>query len=205
MEISQPLAYRMRPRNLDEFMGQEHLVGPGKPLRVAIEKKELPASIIFWGPPGCGKTTLGKLISRLTDSEFVEMTAVSAGKDDVRKAINKAGLFHKKMILFLDEIHRFNKAQQDFLLPYVERGTILLIGATTENPSFEVISALLSRSRVYVLERLSEDMIEKIIENALHQERGLDGKVVLEGRERKMIAQLANGDARSAQLSAPAP
>jgi len=100
MEISQPLAYRMRPRNLDEFMGQEHLVGPGKPLRVAIEKKELPASIIFWGPPGCGKTTLGKLISRLTDSEFVEMTAVSAGKDDVRKAINKAGLFHKKTILF---------------------------------------------------------------------------------------------------------
>ena len=198
MEISQPLAYRMRPRNLDEFVGQEHLVGVGKTLRIAIEKKELPASIIFWGPPGCGKTTLAKLISRLTESEFVEMSAVSAGKEDVRRAINKAGLFHKKTILFLDEIHRFNKAQQDFLLPFVERGTVLLIGATTENPSFEVISALLSRSRVYVLEKLNEEMIEKILENALFQERGLDNKVILGEKEKKIIAQLANGDARSA-------
>jgi putative ATPase len=198
MEKGQPLAYRMRPRNLDEFVGQEHLVGEGKPLRVAIEKKNLPASIIFWGPPGCGKTTLARLISRLTESDFVEMSAVSAGKDDVRKAIDRARLFHKKTILFLDEIHRFNKAQQDFLLPYVENGTILLIGATTENPSFEVISALLSRSRVFVLNRLDEGMIEKIIEAAVKSERGLNGGAILEEQERKMIAQLSNGDARSA-------
>ena len=198
MEKREPLAYRMRPKNLDEFFGQEHLVGTGKPLRVAIENRNLPASIIFWGPPGCGKTTLAKLISRLTDSDFVEMSAVSAGKEDVKTAIQRARLFHKRTILFLDEIHRFNKAQQDFLLPYVENGTILLIGATTENPSFEVISALLSRSRVFVLNRLSEEMIEKILENSVKSDRGLNGVAILEERERKIIAQLSNGDARSA-------
>jgi len=198
MERVSPLAYRMRPRNLDEFFGQEYLVGKGKPLRIAIEQKKVPSSIIFWGPPGCGKTTLAKLISRLTGSEFVELSAVSAGKEDVKKALNKARFFNKKTILFLDEIHRFNKAQQVFLLPHVEKGTVLLIGATTENPSFEVIPALLSRSRVYVLGRLNEEVLEKIIENSLKDERGLDGKVLLEKREKKLIAQLANGDARAA-------
>lgn len=195
---NQPLAYRMRPRNLEEFFGQEHLVGAGKPLRIAIENKNLPSSLIFWGPPGCGKTTLAKLISRLTDCEFVEMSAVSAGKEEVKKAIQRASLFHKKTILFLDEIHRFNKAQQDFLLPYVERGTITLIGATTENPSFEVISALLSRSRVFVLNRLDEKIVFKIIENALKDERGLGGSAEIGEKEIEMIAQLSNGDARSA-------
>jgi len=195
---SQPLAYRMRPRNLDEFVGQEHLVGEGKPLRAAIEMKQVPASIIFWGPPGCGKTTLAKLISRLTESEFVEMSAVNTGKDDLRKAVQRAGLFHTKMILFLDEIHRFNKAQQDFLLPYVENGTIVLIGATTENPSFEVISALLSRSRVFVLNRLREGEIGKIVSRALGSEEGFGGKLLVSEEGKKLIAQLANGDARAA-------
>ncbi|MBS3099570.1 replication-associated recombination protein A [Candidatus Pacearchaeota archaeon] len=195
---NQPLAYRMRPSNLNEFVGQEHLVGEGKPLRIAIKQKNLPGSIIFWGPPGCGKTTLAKLISRLTESEFVEMSAVSAGKEDVKKTISRARLFHKKTILFLDEIHRFNKAQQDFLLPYVEDGTILLIGATTENPSFEVISALLSRSRVYVLNRLTEENLIEIIKNTLTSEKGFSKRVFVNEEDKKLIAQLANGDARSA-------
>lgn len=199
MEPTQPLAYRMRPRNLDEFAGQEHLVGKEKPLRIAIENKQLPASIIFWGPPGCGKTTLAKLISRLLGAEFVELSAVSAGKEDIKKAVQRAKLFHAKTILFLDEIHRFNKAQQDFLLPYVENGTIVLIGATTENPSFEVISALLSRSRVFVLNRLAESDIETIIRRALRDERGFGVlQVKIENKECSLIAQLANGDARSA-------
>lgn len=193
-----PLAFRMRPRNLDEFIGQEHLVGKGMPLRVAIEQKLIPASIIFWGPPGCGKTTLAKMISRLIEAEFVELSAVSAGKEDVKKAIAKANLLRKKTILFLDEIHRFNKAQQDFLLPFVENGTITLIGATTENPSFEVISALLSRSRVFVLNSLSEELIHKILLNALKSPLGLNNKVSIGEKEISLIAQLSNGDARSA-------
>ncbi len=195
---NQPLAYRMRPRNLDEFFGQEHLVGNGKPLRIAIESKKVPASLIFWGPPGCGKTTLAKLISRLTESDFVEMSAVSVGKEEVKKSIQRAKLFNKKTILFLDEIHRFNKAQQDFLLPFVEKGTITLIGATTENPSFEVISALLSRSRVFVLNRLDEKVVSRIVENALKDERGLNGLAEISEKEIELIAQLSNGDARSA-------
>lgn len=193
----QPLAFRMRPQTIDEFVGQEHLVGQDKPIRIAIQTSKLPSSIIFWGPPGCGKTTLGKLIAKLTDTEFVNLSAVSAKKEDIKKVIQRARLFHKKTILFLDEIHRFNKAQQDFLLPYVEDGTINLIGATTENPSFEVISALLSRSRVFVLNRLNEENLIIILNNTLKKAEELK-TISLTNDNVKLIAQLADGDARSA-------
>ncbi|MBI4122496.1 MAG: AAA family ATPase, partial [Parcubacteria group bacterium] len=154
----EPLASQLRPKNLDQFMGQEHLVGPDKPLRVAIEQKHL-FSFIFWGPPGCGKTTLAKIYANALDAELFELSAVNAGKADIKKIIDSpssneegvgGGDVKKPKILFLDEIHRFNKAQQDFLLPYVETGELTLIGATTENPSFEVIAPLLSRCRVFV-------------------------------------------------------
>ena len=196
MKSNPPLAYRVRPKDLNEFIGQEHILGEGKPLRVSLEKNSFPSSVILWGPPGVGKTTIARLISKLTDSEFIELSAVSAKKDDVRKAINQARLFQKKTILFLDEIHRFNKAQQDFLLPFVEQGIITLIGATTENPSFEVISALLSRSRVYTLKSLTEDHLTKIITNALQHEKGIATSINEDNK--RLIAQLANGDARSA-------
>ena len=193
--LTQPLASLLRPKNLDEFIGQKHLVGPGKPLRIAIENHQV-FSMIFWGPPGVGKTTLAKIIAKETDAEIHELSAVSASKDDIRKIIGQSnhanpGLYKK--ILFLDEIHRFNKAQQDFLLPYVESGILTLIGATTENPSFEVISPLLSRCRVFILEELSDDDIGEVINRAV---KVLKTKMSKDAR--LWLIKMANGDARQA-------
>ena len=193
-----PLAERMRPDKLDDFAGQKHFLDPGKPIRVMIEKKE-PLSMILWGPPGVGKTTLAILISFLVDSEFIQLSAVSAGVKDVRAAIDKADYNlrtkKKRTILFIDEIHRFNKAQQDSLLHSVENGIITLIGATTENPSFEVISPLISRSRVYILEELNKDDLEFIITNSLQTDSILS-KLDIRIENRKFLIQLSNGDAR---------
>src|SRR5713226_3229525 len=171
-----PLADRMRPRTLSEFVGQEQLVGAGRVLRRLIEGGGTLPSLILWGPPGTGKTTLGRLLAEKTAARFVALSAVFSGVKDLRAAIAEARLDRRRgrrTILFIDEIHRFNKAQQDALLPAVEDGTVILIGATTENPSFEVISALLSRSRVLVLNPLSDDEVETIVRRALADERGL--------------------------------
>src|ERR1700760_4646648 len=170
-----PLAERMRPRTLDEYVGQQHLVGPGKPLRMQIEP-DAPASMIFWGPPGVGKTTLAKIIAETTHATFIESSAVLSGIKEIKQVMvdaEKAAHYGSPPLLFVDEIHRFNKAQQDAFLPYVERGTIRLIGATTENPSFEIISALLSRCRVYTLQPLTEDELITLLHRALTDERGL--------------------------------
>src|SRR6266478_4585426 len=199
---TRPLADRMRPRTLDEFVGQEHLVGPGKPLRTQIERDDL-GSMIFWGPPGTGKTTLAQIIARMTRAEFVEFSAVLSGIKEIKQVMaeaERARQYGTRTIVFVDEIHRFNKAQQDAFLPHVEKGNIRLIGATTENPSFEIISALLSRSRVYVLKPLTEDQIVALLRRALADEqRGL-GTIKLQASDEVLqkIAAYSSGDARSA-------
>jgi putative ATPase len=206
----EPLASRIRPRDLDEFVGQTHLVGPGKPLRLAIEQGHV-FSFVLWGPPGTGKTTLARIYANAINAEFHELSAVSAGKDDIRKILGPPQRGRAKnepsqpfltaelndeaieetrpRVLFLDEIHRFNKAQQDFLLPYVESGELVLIGATTENPSFEVISALLSRMRVFVLEELKDDEMATIIDRTGYE---------LDPEAKQWLIEMANGDARQA-------
>ena len=198
-----PLAARMRPRSFEEFMGQEHLVGEGRILRKSIEADQLP-SIIFWGPPGSGKTTLAYIIASITKSHFSPISAVSAGVADLRRLVEEAkerrGMHQQRTILFIDEIHRFNKAQQDSILPFVEDGTVTLIGATTENPSFEVISPLLSRCRVFTLKTLTDDQIRLIIQRALaDEERGL-GKLnaELDTDALEHLVAMSSGDARIA-------
>src|SRR3989441_11811075 len=191
----------MRPRTLDEFVGQEHLVGPEHELRRAIEEDRV-GSMILWGPPGSGKTTLARLIARVTSAHFVPLSAVSAGVADLRRNIEEARLRRaqsgKRTILFIDEIHRFNKGQQDAVLPFVEEGDVTLIGATTENPSFEVISALLSRSRVFVLQPLGEDDVRLIVERALADPRGLGGRVTVAPDALGSLVGVATGAARVA-------
>jgi len=197
-----PLAERMRPRKLEELLGQEHLIGPGKPLRVQIDRDDT-SSMIFWGPPGVGKTTLAKIIAESTKANFIEFSAVTSGIKEIKQVMAdaaKAAELHSRTILFVDEIHRFNKAQQDAFLPYVERGTIRLIGATTENPSFEIISALLSRCRVYVLEPLAEGQIATLLQRAIEdRERGLGAQdLTADDEALEMIASYSSGDCRSA-------
>jgi putative ATPase len=197
-----PLAERMRPRSLDEYVGQQHLLAPGKPLRVQIERDDT-ASMIFWGPPGVGKTTLAKIIAETTRSTFIQFSAVLSGIKEIKQVMadaEKAAHYGSRTILFIDEIHRFNKAQQDAFLPYVEHGTIRLIGATTENPSFEIISALLSRCRVYTLRALSEDEIVTLLQRALNDaDRGLGNmRIGAENAALRMLASYSSGDARNA-------
>src|SRR5437588_843714 len=199
---STPLAERMRPRTLDEVVGQEHLLAPGKPLRLQIERDET-GSIIFWGPPGVGKTTLAQIIAHVTKADFIEFSAVLSGIKEIKQVMAdaaKARDFGTRTIVFVDEIHRFNKAQQDAFLPHVEKGNIRLIGATTENPSFEIISALLSRTRVYVLKPLTEEHIITLLRHALSDtERGLgELEVTVDDDALAKIAAYSSGDARSA-------
>jgi putative ATPase len=201
-DTTRPLADRMRPRTLDEYAGQEHLIGPGKPLRTQIERDDT-GSLIFWGPPGTGKTTLAKIIANMTKAEFIEFSAVLAGIKEIKQVMadaERARQYGTRTIVFIDEIHRFNKAQQDAFLPHVEKGNIRLIGATTENPSFEINSALLSRTRVYVLQPLTEDQIVALLRRALNDhERGL-GEMHLTASDDvlRKIASYTSGDARSA-------
>ena len=194
-----PLADRMRPRQLDQVFGQAHLLAPGKPLRQAIEAGKL-HSMIFWGPPGTGKTTIARLIAEYSEARFITLSAVLAGVKDIREAIEQARQFQGPTVLFIDEVHRFNKAQQDAFLPHIEDGTILFVGATTENPSFELNNALLSRTRTYVLKPILADDIEQVIQRALTDtEYGLgDLGFDIDAEASRMLAQAADGDARRA-------
>ena len=201
LDAGKPLAARVRPRDVEEFVGQEHLVGEGRVLRRAIEAGQLP-SFILWGPPGSGKTTLAAIAAKRAGARFVAISAVSAGVADLRRIIEDARKLRSAdggtTVLFIDEIHRFNKAQQDVVLPHVEEGHVVLIGATTENPSFEVISALLSRSRVYTLKPLVDAEVRTIVRRALASERGLGGTVRLDADAEDLLVNVANGDARVA-------
>lgn len=202
--MNEPLASRMRPRDLSEFVGQKHLLEENKILRKMIESDHVP-SMIFWGPPGVGKTTLARIIAHVTESQFINFSAVTSGIKEIKKVMEEAEN-NKKLgittIVFVDEIHRFNKAQQDAFLPFVEKGSIVLIGATTENPSFEVNNALLSRCRVFVLKELSSDDILELLKRAIHDERGFGTLTIdISEEDLKMIANFANGDARSALTS----
>lgn len=198
---NQPLASRLRPRNLDEFAGQRHLIGEGKILRRLIESDNI-TSLIFWGPPGVGKTTLAKIIANKTNSSFIEFSAVTSGIKDIKTVMQQAEdnrRLGEKTIVFVDEIHRFNKAQQDAFLPFVEKGSIILIGATTENPSFEVNNALLSRCKVFVLQALKKEDLILLLNRAIKDERGFgNSKVNISDEMISVIADFANGDARSA-------
>ena len=201
-----PLAALLRPQQLADFVGQAHLVGPGKPLRQALEQ-QLAFSMIFWGPPGVGKTTLARLLAQATQREFIELSAVAAGKSDIREIITRVTAPQPSLltdtrapVVFIDEIHRFNKAQQDYLLPFVENGTIILIGATTENPSFEVISALLSRSRVFVLQALSEVELGEVLSRGIaelqRRSASPSKSIKMPKAAREWLIAFANGDAR---------
>ena len=198
-----PLADRMRPSTLDQFVGQTHLLAQDKPLRAAIEQGKL-HSMIFWGPPGTGKTTLAKIISNTSDAQFIPISAVLSGVKEIRQAIDQAKAFKQtnqsRTVLFVDEVHRFNKAQQDAFLPHIEDGTIYFIGATTENPSFELNNALLSRARTYVLKRLTQEDIQICIEQAItHEQSGLANMVdSIESDAKELLAITADGDARRA-------
>ena len=196
-----PLASRVRPRSLEEFVGQRHLLAEGKVLRYLIDHDQV-SSMIFWGPPGVGKTTLARIIAQKTKADFIDFSAVTSGIKEIKEVMARAEtgrLLGEKTILFVDEIHRFNKAQQDAFLPYVEKGSIVLIGATTENPSFEINAALLSRCKVFVLQALSADDLIQLLKNALRDERGFGEQTVqIEEDMLRMIAVFANGDARTA-------